>query len=425
MAKWIITFLFPCTLYAQWTELAPLPEAVSNNAVVAAKTSNGTYAFSFSGILAGKTHTDIHKKNFRYSVDDNLWEQIADLPSGNGRIAAGASVVKGLIYIIGGYEVFANGNERSFDEVHIYNPETNSFLENGTPIPTPIDDHVQVVYQDSLIYVITGWSNTTNIGLVQVYDPGLDEWKQATPLPNSSQYKVFGASGSIVGDTIYYSGGARALNNFPPSNTLRKGAINIDDPYKIAWSGVTANEAVGYRMAGFSYTGQCYWYGGSKVTYNYNGIAYNGSGGVSPIADLSSFKIDEQKWEKNAGLPVRMDLRGIARISDSEFMIAGGMIEDQVVTDRCFKFDMSALTSTTRLPLSEYSFVPNPSTGIVHLKNAPRHGLLEVLDQAGRVVYRIELSNKSTLDLRKLETGIYFFCFRESGTAHVYKWIKI
>jgi|GEM_PF-5619179 len=39
-------------------------------------------------------------------------------------------------------------------------------------------------------------------------------------------------------------------------------------------------EVNGYRMAATSVENEAYWLGGSNNTYNYNGIAYDGSGGV-------------------------------------------------------------------------------------------------------------------------------------------------
>ena len=110
-----------------------MPEAVSNNAVVAAPVDGTMYVYSFSGIDSTKIWSGIHKKAWRYNTQTQIWEAIPELPSGNGRIAAGASLIKDKIYIIGGYEVFPNGSEVSYDQVHIYDPATNSYLPDGTP----------------------------------------------------------------------------------------------------------------------------------------------------------------------------------------------------------------------------------------------------------------------------------------------------
>ena len=151
----------------------------------------------FAGIDETKAYSGIHKKAFRYNTQTQIWDEIAELPSGNGRIAAGASLVKNKIYIIGGYHVASNYNEVSSNKVHVFDPESNTYEADGTPIPLAIDDQVQAVWRDSLIYVISGWSNTANVANVQIYNPSSDTWSNGTSLPNSSNYKVFGGSGSI------------------------------------------------------------------------------------------------------------------------------------------------------------------------------------------------------------------------------------
>jgi hypothetical protein len=97
---------------------------------------------------------------------------------------------------------------------------------SGTDLPIPTDDHVQCVWRDSLIYIITGWSNTGNIPNVQIYDPANDTVLSGTPIPNSDDYKAFGASGVIIGDTIYYAGGVNDSWIFTIQPRLRKGIIN-------------------------------------------------------------------------------------------------------------------------------------------------------------------------------------------------------
>ncbi|MCB0623666.1 MAG: hypothetical protein KDC43_07050, partial [Saprospiraceae bacterium] len=204
----LLPLLWTMTLDAQ-IQLAPMPEPVSNNAVTVAYVDGQPYVYSFAGIDTSKIWSGIHNKAFRYSVAADQWEAIDPLPSPEGRIAAAASTVKNKIYIIGGYRVFSSGNEISLNKVHRYDPVMNAYLFDGAPVPIPIDDHVQAVWRDSLIYVITGWSNNGNVNNVQIYNPVADAWLAGTPLPpGDDNYKVFGASGVIVGDTIYYAGGA-------------------------------------------------------------------------------------------------------------------------------------------------------------------------------------------------------------------------
>ncbi|MGB1248877.1 MAG: Kelch repeat-containing protein, partial [Chitinophagales bacterium] len=232
------------------TEIGALPEAVSNNAVCEGYVNGIPYLFSFSGIDTSKVYSGIHLKSFRYNITTGQSEQIGDLPDNNGKIAAGASRIGNIIYIAGGYHVAANGSETSSAKMHRYDINNNVFLTDGADIPVATDDHVQAVWRDSLIYLITGWSNTGNIPDVQIYNPTTDTWLVGTPTPNNHQYKSFGASGTILDDTIFYFGGAASSAGFGIQNQVRKGVINPIDPTDITWSIDTPEIAiVGYRMA--------------------------------------------------------------------------------------------------------------------------------------------------------------------------------
>jgi hypothetical protein len=125
----------------------------------------------------------------------------------------------------------------------------NLYEPNGAVIPIAIEDHVQIVWRDSLIFLITGWSNSGNIPKVQIYNPELDTWQIGTKTPNTHEFKAFGPSVTIVGDTIYYFGGAKSNGNFSAVNKLRKGIINQNDTTNITWKIEENGPSNGYRSA--------------------------------------------------------------------------------------------------------------------------------------------------------------------------------
>lgn len=318
------------------TKLENAPIYTTNNAVSEGFINEKPYVFTFGGLDSTKLYTGIHRRSYRFDVNNNIWQQIADVPDTLGKVASGASTVNNLIYILGGYHVFKNHSEKSSNKVHRYDVLSNKFLEDGEPIPIPIDDHVQAVWRDSLIYVIAGWSDTENVPDVQIYNPLKNAWSVGTTLPNNNVYKSFGASGSIVADTIYYFGGASMGKHYPIQNMLRKGIINPKKPSEIIWSHqVLDSTVVGYRMASTTVNNIIHWLGGSGVTYNYNPIAYDGSGGVNPMNRDLYIENDQWKVDLTSNLP--MDLRGIAEINDSTKIIVGGILEDQKVSNSVFK----------------------------------------------------------------------------------------
>jgi hypothetical protein len=359
----ISSFLVKAQNTIQWLELPAMPERVSNNAVCAAEVDGVPYVFSFTGIDTSKDWHGIHLKAFRYNTNTQQWDILPDVPDPNGgKIAAGASTVKNKIYIIGGYHVASTYIETSSNKVHVFDPQSNDYLSDGAPVPIAIDDHVQAVWRDSLIYVITGWSNSTNVPNVQIYNPSVDTWMEGTPVPNTAAWKVFGGSGVIIGDTIYYMGGARALNGFPPSSQWRKGVINPNNPSEITWEAFTDPLAKGYRMATGRYQDQAFWLGGSLVTYNFDGIAYSSGGGVQPI-DRISFLENGILQEWNGLVPAVMDLRGLAQITPNTYIIAGGMEAGQSVSDRCYQItidDLSPVAGPVKKQDKAPSFYPNP-----------------------------------------------------------------
>jgi len=339
----IVTLIFSCkqketkvsTKELAVTNLKNVPESLSNNAVIEGFIDKKPFVFTFGGIDSTMHYSGIHKRSYKYDFTLNLWIKIADLPDTLGKIASAASRVHDTIYILGGYHVFKDHSEKSSNKVHRYDIINDKFLEDGAAIPVPIDDHVQAVWRDSLIYVVTGWYDKENIANVQIYNPAKNSWSIGTATPNNHKYKSFGASGTIVGDTIFYFGGASMGNHYPIQNILRKGIINPKNPTDIKWSYKIIDSAtVGYRMAATSIQNQPYWLGGSTITYNYDAIAYDGSVGVHPSNSVLHLK--NNQWQQDLTHRLPMDLRGIAEINDSTKIIVGGILENQQVSNKVY-----------------------------------------------------------------------------------------
>lgn len=410
----LITPQFICA--QQIIELANMPEKVSNNAVCQAKVGSETYVYSFAGIDETKGYAGIHKRAFRYSTNTDTWESMADLPSGDGRIAAGASVVKNKIYIIGGYEVFEDGFEISYDKVHVYDPETNEYLDDGAAIPVPIDDHVQAVWRDSLIYVVTGWSDEDNVPDVQIYDPSINQWSVGTSTPDNSTFKAFGASGVIIEDTIYYCGGVRNVNgNFASANAIRIGVINPTQPTEISWESNISSFTIGYRMAAAHFNeSKPIWIGGGAAGYNFDGLAYSSGEGVDPLPRILEYTPEQDKFTVN-NLPELqvMDLRGSAQLSPTNVIICGGMMSDQEVSDKTFMIDISLVPNEEVQKESIVNVSPNPSNGNFIVETLTE-GILEIIAFDGALLRAFNLNKNQTTIISNLDQGIYFLVYRDN-----------
>jgi len=340
----LVLVFFACdqkeTIPKNWviSPIKNLPIRTSNQAVSEGFIKNRPYLYSFGGLDSTKLYSGIHQRSFRFDIKENTWEEISSLPDSLGKIANAASRINDTIYIVGGYHVFKDGTERSSNKIHRFDIKQNKFIQDGKSIPVPIDDHVQVVWKNKFIYIVTGWSDTENVSNVQIYDPKKNTWFKGTSVPNNHIYKSFGASGTIVGDTIYYFGGASMGKNYPIQNYLRKGVINPNDPSKISWAYEVIDSLLsGYRMASINIDNIPYWFGGSTNTYNYNGIAYDKSGGVSPNNRILS--LENGKFNLNFNENIPMDLRGITDIDLHTKFLIGGIGKDQKVSNQVFRLE--------------------------------------------------------------------------------------
>ena len=409
MQKGILTALvllnFNAAISQTYTQLASLPEAVSNNAVSSAIIEGQTFIYSFSGIDTTKIYSGIHNKGFKYDLQGDTWTSIDPLPSGPTRIAAGANTIGDIIYVIGGYHVNSFGFETSQSKVHRYDVQADTFLTDGASIPLAIDDHVQAVWRDSLLFVITGWSNNQNVRNVQIYDPAIDNWTSGTSVPNISGYRVFGASGAILGDTIYYLGGAEFGNNFPASKVFKKGAINPDNPTEIAWSSFESDLAIGYRAASFISNGRVYWVGGSDITYNFDGFAYNSSGAVDPNRRITVYDPSTgglTAFENSA--PDIMDLRGAGETVDGKWILAGGMENGPIVSRKTFMISPENLTVTkTETIFPDITVYPNPARHQINIDTEHPQNLF-LLNLRGEILYR---ASGNKIKVGNIPAGVY------------------
>ncbi len=311
-----------------------LPEPVTNQSSVALQQNETSFLYTFYGVDQTKKWSGVHNKVFRINLSSGEAKQIQNIPDSLGRLASSASAIKNKAYIAGGYAVLENGKEKSSKQLFIFNPQTERFTK-GDDLLIPIDDHIQSVWRDSLLYLVSGWSDSLNVRTVQVYNPNTNHWEFATSLPDEKTAAVFGGSGMIVGDTIYILGGAVFEKFYPPSKSFFKGVINPTYPTEIKW--IHAGEYPGefrYRSAAFYNGNKIYFFGGSNETYNYNGISYLEKKPVEPNKTILIYNLMSGKFSVKKSKEKIMDLRNVVRTTHNKFYVAGGMLEKQKLSKK-------------------------------------------------------------------------------------------
>jgi len=244
---------------------------------------------------------------------------------------------------------------------------------------------------------------------VQVYDPAHDQWSAGTPVPNTPQYKALGASGVIIGDTIYYHGGASAGGNFPAQDRVRIGHIDPLMPTAISWlPAVAGTLGARYRSGAITVDGAPVWLGGSAVTYNYDALAYNGSGVVDPATEI--LRWNNGLFSSSGNTPARvMDLRGVGEIGDGSFVIAGGMGEQQAVLDSVWllHYESTGIGENTALAMAVYP-LPAQDHVSVQLPSELRGGQFALYNAIGSLMHTgIAKAELLQFDVRTLPAGVY------------------
>jgi hypothetical protein len=203
-------------------------------------------------------------------------------------------------------------------------------------------------------------------------------------------------------------------SNFPAQSVLRKGIVNPNNPTEITWSSQTIDK--GYRSAATIVNNQICWLGGSEVTYNYNGVAYNGSGGVPPLKRSLCYNPLNGIVTVDTANIFPMDLRGIAVINDSTRYIAGGMETGQRVSKKLLKIVRSNKTTAIKSPLMQaqyflkkaFDIFPNPSTDTVFIRKKEATSgeyVVRVFDLNGRLM--LSLKENSDCQFSILKAGLY------------------
>ncbi|NNF66803.1 MAG: galactose oxidase [Gammaproteobacteria bacterium] len=324
---------------------AELPVPVTNNAVASVEHQDRILVLSFMGLGEGKTWRDTYSKAWLMEIERNRhetggqsgnWQALPDVPGPAGRLAAAAVTVAGKIYIFGGYTVAEDGSEKSVPLVHMFDPLTWRYSARQ-PMPVPVDDTVALVYLDRYVYLVSGWHDTDNVELVQVYDTRKDAWFSASAFPGPA---VFGHAGGITGNEMVVCDGVKVVplagnkRTFTASRLCYRGTIDNADPSSIAWRAIAHYpQPARYRMAAGSAAGLIYFAGGSDNPYNYDGIGYDGNPSV-PSAAVFAFDPKSNTWLRLNDLPfASMDHRGLVNAGDGFFLV-GGMGESQEVLSR-------------------------------------------------------------------------------------------
>jgi N-acetylneuraminic acid mutarotase len=316
-------------------KIPPMPAAVSGNAVASLK--DGLELFSLMGVGPRKTWDDVTNQIYIMNLARASWSEGRAVPGVAGRLGAAAAGAKGLVVLMGGYVVDAQGGELTVSDVNVYEPARRRW-SRGQDIPVPVDSAVTGVTHDRFVYLIGGRSRSGPVNNVQVYDVERNSWSQATPFPGTP---VFGLAGGVADGTIAVVDGAQKGTpggpRYAPCEQAWLGKIDHKDPTKIEWSKLPTHPgSARFALAGggSDRDHRIFFSGGTTSPHDYKGVAYDGQPAV--VSEVTfSYDLHAHKWEtiSETTYDPRADSRGIVMTPIGP-VVLGGMVKNLAVTAR-------------------------------------------------------------------------------------------
>ncbi len=324
-----------------WKVGPHLPSPVTDNAVAALDTDLGPAVFSFGGMGPSKQWDGVTDVVYRWQLAADGWTDAAPVPGG-GRLGATAQVVRGKVYLLGGFRVEEDGSKHSVSRVDIYDPGTDSW-SRGPDMPVAVHDAVGGVWRDSLIVLVSGWHDSGDVDDVQWYDPSAARWFSGTPIDMDP---AFGTAGAVVGDRVVYTDGIRVRpdsRGFMIDTASWIGKVDPDDPTSIAWRRLPDHPGPAvYRAASGTLGGLALFVGGTDRPYDFDGIGFDGRP-AEPLRQALSYSPASKAWRHLPAPPIAtMDHRTLGVVGGTVYLV-GGMETDQRVSDKVWYADIDEL----------------------------------------------------------------------------------
>ncbi|MFA6091543.1 MAG: hypothetical protein WCU88_00425 [Elusimicrobiota bacterium] len=267
---------------------ARIPESVYFDEITTYSITASAYASgaAFSRMGEGASSVDVARDGAYagWTVYGDSWTTKAAMPT--ARYAAGAVVVGGKLYVIGG------GNGPYLADNEVYDPVTDGWTVKAA-MPTA-RRWITPAVVGGKIYVVGG-TNGPNLADNEVYDPVTDGWTVKAAMPTARQAAI----AAVVSGKIYVIGGwvtgGSAYNE-------------VYDPSTDAWTTKTAMPTPRYSAAGAAISGKIYVIGGIDG---------------SSLADNEVYDPATDGWAVKAALPMARYNAAAAVIGGKAYVIGG------------------------------------------------------------------------------------------------------
>lgn len=278
----------------------------ARNELAAVLLDNKIYVIGGEDIAAGGNQKDTLEV---YDIVNGKWleNKTAQMPASLDHTAA--ATYDGKIYVVGGF----HERKTPTDKLYIYDPKKNEWDE-GTPLPSA-RGALTADFINGTLYAIGGLNSShipTNTN--EAYDPKTNTWTTKSPMPTARHH----ISSAVIDGKLFVVGG-RILGNGVMSEDMDEALSNFDrnevyDPQSDSWE---IREPMLVKRSGFTaaaHNGNMYVFGGEGI-----GEVYDSVEKYDPVSN---------GWTFEEPLPTgRMGLEAVA--VDAKIYVIGGQLIDQ------------------------------------------------------------------------------------------------
>lgn len=227
----------------RWRRLADLPVSLHHaNCAVA----DGVLVVG--GFLAGVDFTPV-ARTFLYQPDDDAWREVAPMPAGTERGAAGAAAHGGFLYVLGGVQGASQALASRFDVAA-------DAWQDLTPLPVALD-HLTAHAVEDAIFVVGGRTNgiEAHTGQLLELDTAALTFTVRTGMPTSRA----GFAAAVLDGEIIVVGGEG--NRDADSGVFEH--VEVYDPSADAWRAIVPMRTPRHGMGAAVVDGALYVPGGA------------------------------------------------------------------------------------------------------------------------------------------------------------------
>jgi N-acetylneuraminic acid mutarotase len=386
-----------------WSLGSNIPEAIrAGNTAAYSKNGDG-YLFVASGRNQDGIVTTRHQK---YQLSSNTWTDLAPTPV--AILGASTAIVKDTMYVIGG---LANGGGGT-RKVRKYSIDENIWTDAAN-FPANIVDTDAVAYQDSLIYVVAGYSNRA-----RVFNTITNTWRNATSLTPTFESISWGAL-TVSGNKLIYMCGAAGFQSPVYYNTVRIGTIDQTNRANITWT-----EATPFPGETRTFFDANPWGNGIIMTGGSTDNTFETNSNECYYYDVAT-----DVWTQLPSKPTSWltGNSGSIQIGNTWKLICasgygspGYLYQTEIYTDD----DVLGIDKNFETKNQLLKVEPNPTKGILNIHIQKKIKAVSIYDAIGKKL-NTSLASENSVDVSNLVNGIYNVKILDNeGKIYVAKFIK-